>query len=226
MARRAAGSRVAAKASVFIVDDHAVVRDGLSNLINLQDDMRVCGEAADVDAAVRTLWASAPDIAIVDICLGAGNGLSLIRDIRAKGWPTVLVLSMYDDAAYVRRAFEAGAKGYVAKQEKATVVLEAIRKIVRGETYLSQSLASGVVPSLVSAGAGSGSPVDVLSAREFEVFHLIGQGMTPRQIAEALHRSAKTIQSHRERIRRKLGLRSSTEVVRVAAVYVGAPGRR
>jgi DNA-binding NarL/FixJ family response regulator len=207
------------KNRILIVDDHAVVRHGLRELLSHEPDLEVCGEAADVQEAQRLVESLSPDMAIVDLSLKDGSGIDLIKRLHA-AHPRlrVLVASMHDEGLFAERALSAGAKGYVSKHESVERMVEAIRQVLQGEVYLSPQmtarlLARGTVPA---ASVTPQSPVSRLSDREIEVFEAIGRGRTTREIAETLFLSIKTIETHRENIKRKLGLANNTELIRHA----------
>ncbi len=162
------------------------------------------GPADGADEGMRAIFDVAPDLAIIDISLGDGNGISLIKEVKARRADLpILVLTMHDDSTYAERAVKAGATGYVTKQEDPATVLMAIRRLLDGGAYISENLASAIVLTLISPGRKkAGSVVDVLSGREFEVFHMMGKGLGTREIAERLHRSPRTVQTHRERIKK------------------------
>lgn len=207
---------------VLIVDDHPLLRRGVGQLINNEKDMTVCGEAEDAHKALTAIQDYKPDIAVIDVSLGGTSGIELLKNIKVR-WPKllVLVLSMHDEAVYAQRALRAGAAGYIMKQEATERVLVAIRKILNGEVYLSERLGNRMLNTLVGGRASlSGSPIEELSDRELEVFGLIGQGHGTRPIAEKLHLSVKTIESHRAHIKEKLGLKNATELVHHAIQWV------
>ena len=211
----------ATKKTVFIVDDHPIVRERVAELINQEPDLQVCGEAEDAVQAVRALSSVVPDIAIVDIMLKDTYGIELIKqlkDLHPK--LPVLVLSMHDESMYGERALRAGAKGYLTKQEASKKIIDAIRRILRGEIYVSDTLA-GVLVRKVAGGKteAGGSLVDSLTDRELEVFQLLGQGLTVREVAERLFVSAKTVEAHREHIKQKLNFKTSSELLRFAIQY-------
>ena len=206
------------EARVFLVDDHPLVRESLASLIERQPGLTVCGEAGDADAALAAIGGARPDVAIVDLSLGGRPGLELVRDLKQMH-PSVavLVLSMHDENLYAERALRAGARGYVMKREATRTVIDAIRCLLDGRVYLSARMATALATKFVGgAPATPESPVTRLSDRELEVFRLLGQGMATRQIADALHVSAKTVQAFCARIKEKLGLSSSTELLREA----------
>jgi DNA-binding NarL/FixJ family response regulator len=201
---------------VLVVDDHPLVREWLTNLINQQPDMTVCAEAADTPEALRVIAGSPPDVAIVDISLKTRSGLELIKELKAR-FPdvAVLVLSMHDESLYAERALRAGARGYIMKRETTSNVIAAIRRVAGGGLYLSESCAVLMAKRNVQSSV-SASPIGRLSDRELEVFGLLGQGNTTRQIAETLGVSANTVQIYCARIKAKLHLGTATELLREA----------
>src|SRR6266436_565147 len=197
------------KERVVIVDDHPMFRERLSQLINHELDMEVCGEADDAQQAIRLIRDTSPNLAIIDITLKGSSGLELIKSIKAlsMGLP-VLVLSMHDESLYAERALRAGATGYITKNQGAEEVLSAIRRVLAGDIYLSAQMTSGFLKSLTATGVKSiPSPVDRLTDRELEVLDLIGQGHTTRQIAEKLELGPATIDTYRARIKEKMNFR-------------------
>jgi DNA-binding NarL/FixJ family response regulator len=212
---------------VLIVDDHALVRSGLSELIGHEAGLEVCGEASDAATALTKVKETQPDIVIVDIMLKEGSGVELIKQIRALD-PSIrmLVTSMHDERLYAERVLNAGAMGYVSKQEPAEKVIQAIRQVLAGRVYVSEQMADRVLRR-VSHGAEDPkqSPLDALSDRELEVLNLIGQGLSTRQIAEQLHLSVKTIDTYREHIKSKLNLKTANELVRYAVAWTLDPSQ-
>lgn len=207
---------------IFIVDDHPIVRQGLALLIEPQEDLDVCGEAETVSDAIRGIEQTKPDIVIVDISLRESSGIELIKDIRVR-YPDalILVLSMHDESFYAERVLRAGARGYVTKDEAPDKILSAIRRILGGEIYLSDKMSSKMLCKLVESHTGtSGMSVECLSDRELQVFELIGQGIGTRNIASSLHLSTKTIESHRERIKKKLKLDNASKLLQHAIQWV------
>ncbi len=211
-----------AKKAIFIVDDHPVLRRGLASLIESEPDLAVCGEASTCQAALRGIGQSKPDLVIVDLGLEGCDGLELLKDVKLRHPKTpALVLSVHDESLYAERALRAGARGYVTKQQLDDTVLTAIRRVLSGETYMSDKLATRLAAKFVGGQTlEDDSPLDVLSDRELEVFRLIGQGQGTRQIAQRLHLSIKTIESYREHIKQKLTLESGAELVRRATAWV------
>ncbi len=206
------------KSAVFVVDDHPLVRDSLAMLINQQQDMRVCGEAEDVATALRGFAEGRPDIAIVDISLGEGSGLDLIKQLRARAPAVaVVVLSMHDEKLYAERCIRAGARGYVMKRESSKRIIAAIREVRAGKLFLSEQTASAFAEKFVGARHGlKETPMEDLSDRELQVFGLIGRGLPTREIAGAMNVSVKTVQAYCARIKQKLGIATATELLREA----------
>ncbi len=206
------------KRKVFIVDDHPLVREWLTSLINQQPDLVVCGEASDRAHALSQIEAARPDAAVVDISLENSSGIELIKDLKAiHPELAVLVLTMHEEALYAERALRAGARGYVMKRAATRQIVVAIRKVLAGELYISDKVASAMTESYVTGRSGKMAfSVDLLSDRELEVFRLFGQGCDTRRIADTLHVSIKTVQAHYARMKEKLGLSSVTELVREA----------
>jgi DNA-binding NarL/FixJ family response regulator len=205
---------------ILIVDDHPIMREGLVQLINHQKDMSVCGQFEEANAAFEAIPSIKPDVAIVDITLKGVNGLELIKNIRAH-YPKLrmLVLSMHDEALYAERVLRAGAVGYIMKQEASEKVLEAVRRVMNGEIYLSHRMGAQLMHQLIGGRTSTGSLIERLSDRELEVFGLIGRGHGTRQIAEQLHLSVKTIESHRAHIKEKMDLKNATELVHRAIQF-------
>src|ERR1035441_9492944 len=206
------------KRTVFIVDDHPLVREWLTNLINQQPDLVVCGETEGAPEAFAAIGASQPDVAIVDISLKNSSGIELIKNLK-ESHPAVavLVLSMHEESHYAGRALRAGARGYVMKRETTRKVIEAIRRILEGKLYVSEALADVLAAHFIDDKKGAGrSPIEQLSDRELEVFDMLGRGLGTRQIAETLGISLKTVQAYCARMKEKLNLGSGTELLREA----------
>lgn len=206
------------KKRIFLVDDHPLVREWLTNLINQQPDLAVCGEAETGPQAMRTILQLKPDVAIIDISLKDSSGIELIKDLKQTLSSTAaLVLSMHEEPHYAERALRAGAKGYIVKRETTRKVITAIRQVLAGGIYISEELATALAAQfVVGKGLPKESAVEQLSDRELEVFELLGQGRGTRQIAEALKVSVKTVQAYCARIKEKLNLASATELLREA----------
>jgi DNA-binding NarL/FixJ family response regulator len=204
--------------TVFLVDDHPLVREWLTTLINQLADLRVCGEAAGADKALEGIRAAKPDIAIIDLALPEGSGLSLIKNIKA-AFPAiaVVVLSMHDERFYAERAFRAGARGYVMKGESTSSIAAAIREVLNGRLYLSPRMQEAFAERFVDGDLpGLHTPIKKLSDRELEVFRLLGQGYETRRVAQSLNVSIKTVQAYCARIKEKLQLANASELLREA----------
>lgn len=206
----------------MIVDDHPIVRRGLAELIEQEPGFKVTAEAESAQDALRAIRTDPPDLAIIDLSLKDTSGIELVKQIKAQ-WPTIplLVLSMHDESLYAERALRAGALGYIMKQEGTEKLITAIRAVMRGEVYLSDAMARRVLGRMVSGQpAVSSTPLDILSDRELEVFEQIGRGLSTRQIAQRMCVSIKTIESHREHIKRKLNLKNASELVQHATEWL------
>ncbi len=212
-------SDAATKQQILLVDDHPVVCEGLAQRINAEPDLEVCGRVHDGHSALDAIEKLRPHIAVVDIALGAGSGVELIKDIKVR-YPHLpaLVLSMHDEELYAERSLHAGAKGYVMKQEETAVLLRAIRQVLRGQLYLSEKVKDGIVKRLggIVPDGQVISLIKQLSDRELEVFQSIGDGFATHEIADRLHISMKTVASHRENIKRKLNLSDGEQLARFA----------
>ena len=209
------------KTRVFLVDDHPVVRAGIRAVVNEQADMEVCGEADSASEALRLIAEHEPDVAVVDLSLKASSGLELIKDVRLRHPRlVVLVLSMRDEAFYAERVLRAGARGYVVKEEGCQVIVEAIHKVLKGQIYLSDHIASKMIGVYVGREKSTAPPIEQLTDRELQVFELIGKGIPTREIAVKLHLSIKTIDAHRENIKRKMGIESATELLKQAIEWL------
>ncbi|MEO8935878.1 MAG: response regulator transcription factor [Burkholderiaceae bacterium] len=215
-------SRLPVKARILIVDDHVIVRQGIAQLVNREPDLDVCHEAGDADSAVAVLRETHVDLAIVDISLPGTSGIELVKLMREmQPQLPVLVMSMHDEALYSDRAFRAGAKGYVMKQEATEKLLAAIRKILNGGVYVSDRMQTVMVQRFLNSGVDETvSFIDNLTDREFEILRMIGQGLTVAEIADKLGRSAKTVEAHRANLREKLGLKRAAELARFATQWV------
>ncbi|MEI8299019.1 MAG: response regulator transcription factor [Pseudomonadota bacterium] len=218
-ARGAPGEASAAsRRRVLIVDDHPIVRQGLKRLIDQEPDLCVCGEAdnaRDAKIAIREL---SPDVVIVDISLKQGDGIEIVKDARAhySSLP-ILVLSMHDETIYAERLLAAGANGYIMKQAASDQFLTALRRVLSGAIYVSEAVGSSMIQKFASGGSYvSANPIDQLSNRELQILQMIGRGSSTREAAEALNLSIKTIESHRQRIKRKLNLATGSQLVQYA----------
>ena len=209
---------LARKSRIFLVADHPLVREGLANLINRQDDLCVCGEAEDSAEAISGIAETRPDVALIDISLKNESGLELIKNLESQ-FPLValIVLSMHDEALYAERVLRAGARGHVMKRETTKHVLASIRRVLEGGVYVSERVVNAMARRLgSSAKLTAGSPVECLSDRELEIFRLLGQGRTTSQIADDLHLSLKTVQAYCARAKEKFGVNSLGELLRAA----------
>ena len=210
------------KSRIFLVDDHAMFREGLRQLIEREPDMTVCGDAANASSALEGIPPARPDLVIVDISLGGTSGIDLIKAIKREyGDLPVLVVSMHDESLYAERALRAGAMGFVMKHEPSKTVKAAIRKVLGGDLHLSEKMASAMVGKFMRGNtAPPASPFEALSDRELEVFRMLGQGKAVRVIAEEMSVTVPTINSFRNRIKDKLNLKTSTEVMLQAIQWV------
>ena len=211
-----------AKTGILIVDDHPIMRSGLARVIDHTPDLYVCCEAENAAQALSVLGTRKPALVLVDIALGGQNGLELIKDLRAQRPELpVLVHSMYEESIYAERCLRAGAKGYVMKQEPSARLLSAIRQVLRGEVSLSEAMTKQLLARLSGSKTNKGqSPDALLSDRELEVFELLGQGHCTKEIAQLLHLSEKTVQTHREHIKDKLDLTDAIALVRRAVQWI------
>jgi DNA-binding NarL/FixJ family response regulator len=217
---------IKSKKDVLIVDDHPLLREGLAKLIDEQNDLRVVGSEEEGIAALRRLNATSADIAVVDLCLKGTSGIELIKTLKQQ-YPTMpaLVLSMYDEPFYTERALRAGARGYISKREPPEKVLTAIRHVLNGYIYLSDSMETQMLnPLFLGKSHTTDSLVDRLSDRELEVFQLLGRGHETREMADKLKISSKTVQVYREHIKEKLNLENSTQLIQQAALWVQSKG--
>lgn len=209
-------------AKILIVDDHPLVREGLSMRISTQSDLKVCGEAATEEEALLLVKETSPDLVLVDISLKGGHGIEVIKQVKAR-YPAVkmLVVSGYQESLYAERALRAGALGYLNKQESNEKILEAIRTVLAGERFVSAAITQRLVNQALGADDDeTKSPVERLTDRELEVFRLIGEGLTSSAIASQLFLSTHTIDTHRENIKRKLGVANAGELTRAAVQWV------
>jgi DNA-binding NarL/FixJ family response regulator len=206
---------------IVIIDDHPLFRRGLEQLINNSDgDFEVCGEASDAATGMELIRRVQPDLAIVDLSLPGANGIELIKNIRAEFQKLpVLILSMHDESLYAVRGLRAGAQGYVMKEEALENVINAIREVLAGRPYLSRDMSAKLISNF-AGGNVPASPTDKLSDRELEILELIGKGRDMREIARALHISAKTVETHRAHIKEKLNLKNARQVARFAVEWL------
>jgi DNA-binding NarL/FixJ family response regulator len=206
-----------ARKRIFLVDDHPVLRDGLRRLLEAEPDLMVCGEAETARKTYETVQAATPDLAIVDISLTGPSGIELVKGLKSR-FPKLrmLMLSMHDEVLYAERALRAGARGYVMKQAPTEQLLAAVRRELKDEIYLTDTLSSRLLGAFVSQKAAPGPILKTLSDREMEVVRLIGKGFTTGEVAEQLGISSKTVETHRGNLRRKLNLKSGSALIRFA----------
>jgi DNA-binding NarL/FixJ family response regulator len=208
---------------ILVIDDHSVVRHGLTLLLKREKDIHVCGEAGTYDEALAMAVQEKPDVALVDITLKDRSGLDLIRELQTKA-PGVraLVLSMHDEAEYADRALRSGARGYVMKEDADEVIVEAIRRVLAGEIYVSPAMSTRLITQLSSerSGRAGDGGVTSLTDRERDVFACIGEGLSTRKIAEKYGLSERTVEVHRANIKKKLGYEDAAQVLREAVRWV------
>jgi DNA-binding NarL/FixJ family response regulator len=207
------------KARIFIVDDHPMTRAGLTHLINHQPDTLVCGEAENAAEALDLFDVSQPDLMLIDITLPDKSGLELIKDIKAiRPELPILVISMHDESLYADRVLRAGARGYITKHEGGDKLLVAIRQVLSGKIYVSESMSAHILEIFSGVQPGTMRPsIQNLSDREFEVFQALGEGLSSHEIAKKLHLSAKTVDAHRANIKTKLKINTTAELISFAA---------
>jgi DNA-binding NarL/FixJ family response regulator len=208
---------------IFVVDDHPMIREGLAAQIASEPNLELCGEADDLVEAISGVAAAQPDLVIVDISLKSGNGIDLVKRLKAKD-PSLVILvwSMYPENLYAERALRAGARGYVNKGQSAVRIMEAIRTILDGRTYVSPEMSEKLLGRVIGHACeeGGSSYVDRFTDRELEAFELLGRGLTTQQIAARMHISHKTVETYRARIKEKLGLTNAMELVQRAVQWV------
>ncbi|HNW07619.1 MAG: response regulator transcription factor [Verrucomicrobia bacterium] len=219
MRRKSSTARPAARrARILLVDDHPLVRERLAEIINQEPDLMVCGEAQDRAGALAAMAAHRPELAIIDLALKDSDGLELIKDIRLH-WPNVLMLvvSMYEESLYAERVIRAGARGYVTKQEATRDILSAIRRVLSGRVYLNENVSARIIDRLADRSVpGAATPAEMLADRELQVFELLGRGLVVKEIARRLRIATKTVDTYRRRIREKLNLQTSSQLLQHA----------
>ncbi len=210
------------KRKILLVDDHPIVRQGLKRLISTERDLEVCGEADSARDARVAIREHKPDVVVVDLALREGDGIELVKDVRAHHPQLpMLVLSMHDESIYAERLLNAGANGYIMKQAAGDLFLTALRRVLDGGIYVSEAIGSKMIRKFAAGGGYmAADPIDQLSNRELQILQMIGQGRSTREAAEALNLSIKTIESHRQRIKRKLQLGTASQLVQYAANWV------
>jgi DNA-binding NarL/FixJ family response regulator len=221
--------QISRKTRVLIVDDHPMTRSGLAYLINHQPDMTTCCEAQNAAQALEGVIRTNPDLVLTDFTLPDKNGLELIKDIKAiRPQLPILVISMHEESLYAERALRAGARGYIAKEEGGERLMRAVRHVLSGAIYVSDKMSARILEIFSRRQAmQERSPVEELSDREFEIFELLGDGLSTQQIAERFHLSMKTVDAHRAKIKEKLKLKTTNELISYAARWTASPiGRR
>lgn len=207
---------------ILLVDDHPMMRAGLAHLINRQTDMLVCAEAGQPAEVFSLLTQARPDLVLTDLTMPGRSGLEFVKDLIAlQPELPILVISMHDEVVYAERCLRAGARGYIMKESGSENLLTALRRVMSGQTYVSPNVSENILRNISARKPrGSDSPIQALSDREFEVFQLVGQGKSTREIADQLHLSPKTVDVHRGHIREKLGLKDVTALVRYAVRWL------
>lgn len=214
-------AEVVKKSRILMVDDHPIVREGMAQLLNLQGALHLCCEASNAEEALAAMASCTHDLAIVDISLDGDTGLELIKTLRHR-YPAlaILTMSMHDESLFAERALRAGANGYLMKSESAGNVRTAVTQVLAGNIYLSATMSNCIAQRMMTRQTAGTSAIAGLSAREFEILHLIGLGFGTRQIAERLNRSVKTVEAHRANLKEKLQLKSGQELVRFAIQWL------
>jgi DNA-binding NarL/FixJ family response regulator len=215
------------KMRIIIVDDHPVVRDGLTTIINHEQDLNVCGQADDAFEALRAIAELKPDVVIVDVFLKNSDGIELTKNIKAKNPKLpVIVLSVHDESVYAERALRAGARAYLMKDAASENIIKAIRTVLNGEIYVSNEISKKFLHKIAGDKAGTTkTPIENLSDREFEIFRLISKGYKASQIAKQLHLSVKTIETYRLRIKEKLNLPNAAELLQYSIKWAKSHDR-
>ena len=209
------------KIKVIIVDDHPVVCQGLAQIVSQDENLHVCAEAEDAKTAFKAIKKHRPDIAIIDISLKDISGLELIKWVKGLDFKVaMLVISVHDESIYAERALKAGADGYLMKQESPDKIIQAIRQILKGEIYISDSIAKRLIRHLLKGHGEKATPIDSLSDRELEVLQLLGRGFKPKQIADKLCLSIKTIETYQSNIKEKLFLNNAFELAQYAVQWM------
>ena len=213
------------KKRIFIVDDHPIVRDGLTTIINHEKDLDVCGHADGAPEALKAISELSPDVVTIDIALKSSDGIELTKDLKTR-YPTLpmIVLSIYDELTYAERALRAGAQAYLMKEVASENIVTAIRTVLSGEIYVSNTMGKKLLRKMAAAGKSDtiGTSIDGLSDRELEVFRLIGHGYKPSKIAQSMHLSVKTVETYRARIKEKLNLANADELLRYAIQWISS----
>jgi DNA-binding NarL/FixJ family response regulator len=212
----------ARRRKILIVDDHPMMREGLRAGINREPDLMVCGEAENAQQALEAAQTLGPDLALVDVNLPGKNGLELVKDFRAvHPQMAILAISMHDESLYAERMLRAGAGGYLTKQQPPEELIKAIRQVLNKQIYVSKELSEILLQRFSGQPPAKRTPVEVLTDREFQIYQLIGEGRSPKEIARQLHLSVKTVAVHNANIRKKLGFKSTAQLIRLAAQSEG-----
>lgn len=219
-------SAPAHKSRIFLVDDHPIVITGFTLMLNAQPDLEVCGTANSAEEALEKVSKANPDLVITDMTLPGRNGLDLLRDLQAvMPGCRVLMVTMHDELLYAERALRAGARGYLMKEAGSEKMLAAIRQVLAGQVSVSERMQAKILSGMIGQQAkASASPIEKLSDREFEIFRLLGEGKTTKEIADQLHLSHKTVAVHRGHIKEKLGVTNANELVHQAVRWVASQG--
>ena len=221
------GKAKPAKSRIFLVDDHPIVITGFTLMLNAQSDLEVCGTAKSAEEALSHVPQLKPDLVITDVTLPGRNGLDLLRELQViEPNCRVLVVTMHDELLYAERALRAGARGYLMKEAGSEKMLAAIRHVLSGQVYVSERMQAKILSGMIGQPSKSAeiSPIEKLSDREFEVFRLLGEGKTTKEIAHQLHLSHKTVAVHRGHIKEKLGVTNANELVHQAVRWVTSQG--
>ena len=216
--------RVKVRRRILILDDHPITRYGLTQLLNHEPDLLVCGDAESAAQALAAMKSARPDLVLADITMPGKSGFEFIKDLQVQ-CPTVpvLVISMHDERIYAERVLRAGGRGYIMKNEGGQKVLEAIRQVLQGQVYVSKTMSAALLDTFTRQHSRlAGATPGALSDREFEVFQLIGQGLSGQQIGQRLNLSVKTVGTHRQHVMQKLNLQTGPELVRYAVRWAAA----
>lgn len=206
---------------VLLVDDHAIVRHGMGVLLSGAADLAICGEAGTYEDAVKAVGDLAPDVAVIDLILHERSGLDLIRELRAQGVAIpLLVMSMHDESTHAEKSLRAGAQGYVMKEDADEVLVDALRKVLSGELYISGDINERLLRTYIEGDEDAAGGLEELTDREKEIFACLGQGLTTRNIAEKYGLSARTVEVHRARIKKKLHCDNAAQLLREAVKWV------
>jgi DNA-binding NarL/FixJ family response regulator len=218
--RKSSVRKAETKKTILIVDDHPMLREGLRTVINREPDLMVCGEAENAQQAMSAVQKLSPDLTLVDITLPGKSGLELVKDLKAlRPKLLILAISLHEESLYAERMLRAGASGYITKQRPPEEFVKAVRQVLDGHVYVSKEVSETVLRRLSSKSQPNLSPTEVLTDREFEIMQLIGQGKAPREIAQRLHLSVKTVAVHAANIRQKLKLKTTAQVIRFAVQW-------